>query len=80
MVHVMLFSMTEVPYFHISAFRSIPTVPIMDVFCISLVSCCLATLLGYFVNEFYMAPVTPTSIVIDFVFKFHMYSISIVRS
>jgi hypothetical protein len=51
--------MTKVPYFHISTFRSIPAVPIMDVFSISLVSCSLATLLGYFVNDFYMASIVP---------------------
>jgi len=51
--------MAKVLYFHISTFRSIPAVAITDVFCISLVSCCLATLLRNFVNDFYMAPVAP---------------------
>jgi len=64
MVLVMLFPMTKVLYFHISTFRSIPAVAIMDVFCISLVSCCLATLLRNFVNAFHMAPVVPIVICI----------------
>jgi len=80
MVHVKLFSMTKVPYFHISTFPGIPAVLIMDVFCNSLVSCCLAKLLRYFVNDFYMAAVVPIVIGIAFVFKFHMCNISIVKS
>jgi len=32
MVHVMLFPMRKVSYFHISTFRSISAVPFMDVF------------------------------------------------
>lgn len=64
MVHVMLFPMTKVQYFHISTFRSIPAVAIMNVFCISLVSCCLATLFRNFVNDFYMTPVVPIVICI----------------
>ena len=57
MVHVMLFPMTKVEYLHISTLRSMPAVPSMDVFCSSLVSRFLATLLRYFVNDFYKAPV-----------------------
>ena len=59
MVHVTLFPMTKVLCFHISTFCSIPVVAIIDVFCIPLVSCSLATLLRNFVNDFYMAPVVP---------------------
>jgi hypothetical protein len=53
----MFFPMTNVSYFHISAFQSMCAVASMAVFCSSLVFCIPSMLFRYFVNDFEMVQV-----------------------
>ena len=55
-------------------------VPIMAVFCNSLLACFPSILLRYFLNESEMVPVSLAIIGITFYFTFHMHHISFVRS
>ena len=75
MVHITLFTVLNLLYFYISTFRSVCAVPNMAVLCSSLISCFPGMLLRYFLNDFEIVPVAPTT----FVFTFHMHCISIVR-
>jgi hypothetical protein len=74
----MLFPMLNVWYVYISTFRITCAVPIMAVFCSSLISCFPGMLLGYFLNDFEMVPVAPIIIGIAFVFTFIIIIIIII--
>ena len=52
MVLISLFSVLNLLYFYISAFRSMCAVPNMAVFCSSMTSCFPGMLLTYFLNDF----------------------------
>ena len=79
-LHVLLFTMLNVLYHYISAFRSMCAVPNMAVCCSPLISCFSGMLLRYCLNDTEMAPVAPVVTGIFLVFTFHMRCISIVRS
>ena len=55
-LHVMLFRMLNVLYFHISTSRSLCAVTIMAVVCSSLISCIPVTLLRFCLSDFEMVP------------------------
>ena len=80
MLHVMSFPMSNVLYFYISTFQSRCAVPNMAVFCSFLNGCFLGMLLRYFLSNFEMVPAVPIITGITFVFTFHMWCISFVRS
>jgi len=56
MTHVMFFLMMNALNFYISAFRCMCTVPIMAVYCSSLISFFPTMLLTYCLNDFQMVP------------------------
>ena len=78
MVLISLVPVLNLLYFYISTFRSMCAVPIMAVFCSSLISYFPGVLLTYFLNEFEIVPVAPIIAGISFVFTFHMRCISII--
>ena len=80
MVLMSLVSVLNLPYFYISTFRSMCSVPNMAVFWSSLISCFPGMLLTYFLNDFETVPVAPIIIHITFVFTFHVRCISVLRS
>jgi len=80
MVLMSLVSVLNLPYFYISTFRSMCSVPNMAVFWSSLISCFPGMLLTYFLNDFETVPVAPIIIHITFVFTFHVRCIYTVRS
>ena len=57
---------------YISTSHSMCAVPNMAIFCSSLISCFLGTLLRYCVNYSEMVPAAPVITGITFAFKFHM--------
>ena len=59
LVHVTLFATLNLVYFYTSTFHSMCAVPSMAVFCSSLISWFLVTLLRYVLNDFEMVPVAP---------------------
>ena len=59
MVLISLVSVLNLLNFYISTFRSVCAVPNMAVFCSSLTSLLLGTLLKYFLNDFEIVPVVP---------------------
>ena len=68
MMHVMLFPMLNVLYFHSSNFRSMSAVPYVALFCCSLISCFPSMLPRYFLNYFEFGPFVPMITGISFVF------------
>jgi len=54
-------------------------VPIMAVFCSSLISCFSGMLLRYCLNDFEMISVAPVIAGVTYVFTFHMRCISVVK-
>jgi hypothetical protein len=67
-------------HFYISIFWNMCAVPIMAVFCYSLISRFPGMLLRHCLSDFEMIPVAPINIGITFAFTFHMRWISIMRS
>jgi len=74
-VHVVLFPMINILYFHISTFQSMCTVANAAVACSSLESYFPAMFLRYFVNDFEMAPVACSITGITYVFTFNIHCI-----
>ena len=68
MVLLLLVSVLNLLYFHISTFRSMCAVPNMAVFCSSFTSWFPGMLLTYFLNVFEIVPVAPIMTGITFVF------------
>ena len=73
MIHVMLFSMLNVLYFHSSNFRSMFAVPYITLFCGPLISCFPGMLPRYFLNYFELGPFALIITGISFVFYIYYY-------
>jgi hypothetical protein len=67
MVQISLVPALTPLYLYVNSFRSVCAVPNMAVFCSSLTSWFLGTLLTYFLNDFEMVPVAPIITGITFV-------------
>jgi hypothetical protein len=78
MLHVMIFPMLNVLYFHITTFQSTCAVPNMAVLCTSLILCFPGMWFRYFLNDFEIVLVATIITGITFVFTFHMHCISII--
>jgi hypothetical protein len=76
-VRVILFPLMNVLYFNIRTFRSMCSVPIVGVFCNSLVSCSTGMWSGYFLIKVEMVPDTFVIIGMGFVCIFRISCISI---
>ena len=68
-LHVMLFSVTNILYFYISTSQSMWTLLNMAVFCNFLMSFFQGMLLRYFLNDFEVVPVAP--VITDITFFLH---------
>ena len=70
MLHVTLFSLSNIVCFYTSTFQKVCAVPNMAIFFYSsLILCFPSVLLGYFLNGFEMVPFAPVIIAITFVFN-----------